>query len=114
MISNVTLESVNGRVVAINTDVYPLTTFSMDVGTRTDDVDRVQDHGKWESFDYYGVRTFTFEGDIFGNNSADYMQKRLTFLEAFIADPTQGERWSCILKIRFDGIAEELSDICNL
>jgi hypothetical protein len=114
MIQLVTIESVNGDVVTLNTDQIPINSFTMDVSARTDDVPKVQDHGEWESFDYYGVRSFAFEGSIFGNNAADYMQRRLSFLKAFISDPTQNKRWSCRLKIRFDGIAEELTAICNI
>lgn len=106
-------ENVDGAsVVLLNTDDTPMVNFTTEVEVRSDDRDKAQEWGMWPNETYLGKRLFHCEGDLFGQDSDNYMQRRLDMVSAIL--PMPGERKVGTLYIQFNGIPDELHCDCGL
>lgn len=114
-IATMIFEGVSGNSVVLNTDTeYPVNGFEMEIDSRQEEQAKVADHGVWESRTYLGQRRITIEGAILGNGPADYMQKRINLMQAFVPIPERGNLKVGTLRLQIDGINEEIRCDCNL
>lgn len=89
MIDSFTLVNVDGtHSYAINTDIVPMHDFDVTVAERTDTArNKSQQHGVNATHSLRGGMEIHAEGDIFGNDSPDYIVNRKAFLAALFGDP---------------------------
>lgn len=113
-ITTCTFHNVLGPSVELNTDRMPLKVFETSVDTRQDDRPKVSQHGTWPVFTYEGRRTFDLEGDIVGQDTADYTRRRMELVSAFTPAPEFGYRYVGTLNLGIDGINELMSIECGI
>jgi hypothetical protein len=89
MINGFTINNIDGvNTYDINTDIVPLHDFDVTVAQRTDTSrDKSQQHGVNATHTLRGGMEIHVEGDIFGNDSTDYITNRKAFLLALFGDP---------------------------
>lgn len=88
--------------------------WTMDVDLRQEDRERPLEHGLYESYTYYGRRTFHGEGQLLGSNVSDYMSRRMDMHRSLIIPPRTGNRAPIRLDLQFDGIGDILRSYCTL
>jgi hypothetical protein len=116
VIESITVLGTNGSQVQLNLadNVYTIETFDVTYDARSDDTDRVQEHGTWPAFDYIETMHVSIEGKINANNAGDYWAKRRTFLAPFTPVPEKGIRTTCRLLAAFTDFPEVVQLDCNL
>lgn len=115
MIETITVTNVvNGNSFPFNDDNCPLNLWTMDVDLRSEDRERPQEHGLYESYTYYGRRIFHGEGALLDNNPTAYMQRRLALHSALLLPPRNGVRAPLRLDVRMAGIQPTLRSYCTL
>lgn len=115
MIQSVTaVNTINGSAFSFNTDNCPMQTWTMDVDLRQEDRERPLEHGLYESYTYYGRRTFHGEGQLLGDNATNYMTRRMDMQRALIIPPRTGIRSPIRLDLQFDGLGDLLRSYCTL
>jgi len=114
MIESVQFVNYDGTSLFFNDDQIPFRRFMTDVNIRSANDDRMQEHGTWPSYTFWGSRTWVAEGDILRGSSAEYIQKRLDMLRVLRPLPHRGVRGIGRLKILFTGIPEVLISDCTL
>lgn len=113
MIEYVKFENANnGASVILNNEFYPMLKFESPVDVRTEDKDRMQDHGQWPTFTYLGKRLIRCEGDILALDSDDYIEKRRALIKALL--PYRASRVVGNLTLRFSGMPEDLTAECTI
>lgn len=114
IVSVVATNVVSGASFAFNDDNCPMQLWTMDVDIRADDRERPLEHGLYPTYTYYGKRIFHAEGQLLGNNAAEYMQRRMDLHRALILPPKSGVREPIRLDFVFDGITDKLRSFCTL
>lgn len=116
MITSGRFTNVNGQYVDFNNDDnrIPFRTFTTEVDWRFNEKSRSQRHGIYPGESYLGKRVLRVEGDLFGDNSADYIQRRLSLVGALTPRPQYGRRIVGTLDLLFDGMSEHLTCECTL
>lgn len=109
MIESAKFTNVNGSFVNLNDDDIPFDHFTTECDLRFTDKDRSQQHGIYPGDLYYGKRLFHIEGDLFGQNSDQYIQRRLALQGVLAARPQYGRKIIGTLDILFSGMAEHLT-----
>lgn len=103
-----------GSTLVLNDLVYPLHMFEPESAVDTHEFKKMQAHGEWPSFHYLGAMTVVSEGKIIGNGatdalrSADYVAKRLAFMDALLPPTTTPltARKHGFLRLQLDGMTE--------
>jgi hypothetical protein len=107
--------NIDGSVLIMNTDTdYPFEEFLTEVEGRSADKNKSQQHGQWPTFTYLGKRLFHANGAILADNPAEYWEKRLAFIRAFMPHPHLNETVCGTLTIQYAGILEELECDCTI
>jgi hypothetical protein len=104
----------NGKSVLLNTDLIPVDRFSTNVDNRVVEEERPKDHGIWPSPNLLGKRVFNFEGNVFGQTSAEYIVNRRNLINAFYPQLNLNDTYIGTLKIQFSGMSEVLVANCAL
>src|SRR5947207_9080298 len=114
MIDYVIFEGVNGQRLTVDQVMdLPMSTFETTVETRNDENVKVQLDGQWPEYDYLGKRTWHIEGDLVGNDPADYWARRKELVGVFEPRPDLGFLFTVRLHVKFTGLEELVSD-CTL
>ena len=106
----------DGAVIEINTNIYPLHDFDPTVSERTvTDRDKMQAHGQWPTYSYRGGMDIHFEGDIFGDTSDDYWTNRLALVAGIFGSPDAAitDRKLGDLIIELSGLTDRMqTEVC--
>lgn len=113
MIETIFFTNINGESFTLNDDHSPMTSFDTAVEDRTTERDKALQHGIWPAFTYLGKRTFTLEGDLFGDNVADFGTRRRAMKRVFLPRPQFAVRKSGTLYLTTYDITEQLSIDCT-
>jgi len=108
MIRRFDIQNLNGQIWSFNTDTWPLKNFEVDGDVRNEELQRMQEHGIWESRTYLGKVLIHTLGDALYNTPQDYMVGRLGMLNTLVpAGVIETARRMGRLFIGFDGITED-------
>jgi len=77
-----------------------------------DEEDRAGDWGVHETYTFLGKRLHHIEGDLLAQDSAEYWQRRLDFIQAIT--PSKSQRVFGKLRLELEGIYEETWCYCTL
>lgn len=114
MITSARFTNINGMFADFSTDRITFKRFTTEVDYRFTEKAKSQQHGIYPAETYLGKRIFHVEGDFFGDNTADYMQRRIQLIGALTPRPHFGRKIMGTLDILFDGMSETLSCECTL
>jgi hypothetical protein len=114
MIEYMEFQNKNGDNIVLNTDTLPVDKFGSTVDVRVVEEERPVDHGLWPSPTFLGKRVFSFEGNVFGQTSAEYIVNRRNLANAFYPQLNLNRDYVGTLLIRFAGMAEILTSKCTL
>lgn len=114
MIESCRWTNVNGMVVDFNTDDIPFTSFTTECDLRFSEKSRSQRHGIYPADTYLGKRIFHVEGDLFGDTSATYWQRRLNMVGALMPKPQYNRKIVGTLELELTGINEKLTCECTV
>jgi hypothetical protein len=114
MIESARFTNVNGMYVDFNTNIIPFNNFTTEVDTRFTEKNRSQEHGIYPGDTYFGKRLFHATGDIFADNSAQYIQRRFAMVGALMPRPQFGRKIAGTLDLLFTGMAEHLTSDCTI
>lgn len=84
MLEFLTWTNVQGQSFTFNTDVIPLKEFTTEVDIRTEEVERMQEHGIWPGYSYGGKLLIHINGDILCNTAAEYIVQRMNMLQCLV------------------------------
>lgn len=115
MIESARFTNVDGNVLELNDEGnFPFHEFMTEVDIRGAERDKSQQHGQWPSSTFLGKRLFHVRGAILADSSAEYWQKRMSFIKIFTPHPHLNHKTIGTLAIQYSGINEELSIDCTL
>lgn len=105
------LQNTVPTVITLNDFTYPLHNLEVSYpNPRQDERPKMQQDGRWGSFQRLGGMDIHIDGDIFGSSSADYMDKRLTLIYLIRRAPIPADtpiRW--IVSITLEGVGDTWS-----
>lgn len=109
MIESARFTNVNGSYVDLNDNDIPFDRFVTECDLRFTEKSRSQQHGIYPGNLYYGKRLFHIEGDLFGDSSGQYVQRRLALQSVLASRPQYGRKIVGTLDVLFSGMAEHLT-----
>lgn len=114
MIESARFTNVNGAVIDFNTDTIPCNVMTTEVDWRFTEKNRSQRHGIYPGDSYLGKRVIHFEGTILADNSAQYWDRRIDFMNAVMTRPQFGKKVSGTLRMLLTGFPENVYADCTL
>lgn len=108
MIDSMYFTNVNGVSLTLNdtTPIYPVKVFTSQVDARFTERVKSQQHGIYQAATYWGKRTIHMEGDVIGQNAADFVGKRNALMGAFMPRPQLGVKKAGTLFVQWTGMSE--------
>lgn len=114
MIDYINFIGSNGSSITLDDDTYPMTLYDSQVETVTEERARPSQHGLFPTYTYMGKRTFHMEGDIFGSDTTDFINKRIALMAPFVPVPEYGFKAVGTLVVRYTGLSEAVQSLCFL
>jgi hypothetical protein len=113
MINKAKFENIaSGASIFLHDENWPFSDYSTEVDVRMDEEDRAGDWGVHETYTFLGKRLHHIEGDLLAQDSAEYWQRRLDFIQAIT--PSKSQRVFGKLRLELEGIYEETWCYCTL
>ena len=84
MLEYFTWTSTLGQSFTFNTALIPLKEFTVEGEIRSEEIDRMQEHGIWPAYSYSGKMLIHINGDILCNTAAEYIQQRMLMMQALV------------------------------
>lgn len=109
MIDSASFTNLAATTIILNDDNIPFTRFDVRREIRSPTVNKALEHGSHPTFTYMGHMEIEIEGDLFGQTSTDYNNKRMALVGALFPPLVAVRGKLGTLTVQFTGMGEAYS-----